>query len=101
MGTSQTHASPALVFVSVLFSFACASADDWPQWRGPNRDGICAETGLLKQWPPGGPRLLWKANGLGKGYSTLAVAGNRIFTMGDGEDSSFVIALNTADGQRV
>src|SRR5437899_10729980 len=72
-----------LICVWVFFSVACASADDWPQWRGPNRDGICAETGLLKQWPLGGPRLLWRATGLGNGYSTLAVVSNRIFTVGE------------------
>ena len=58
-------------------------AGDWPQWRGPNRDGICSETGLLKSWPEDGPALLWEVAGLGKGYSTLAIVDGRFYTMGD------------------
>jgi len=60
-----------------------ASAADWPQWRGPNRDGLCTETGLLKEWPDGGPPLLWTANGLGTGFSTVSIVGTTLFTMGD------------------
>src|ERR1041385_1035317 len=78
-----------------------AAAADWPQWRGPNRDAICSETGLLKQWPAGGPRLLWKANGLGEGYSTLAIAKGRIFTIGERGDASFVVAVDAHDGRPV
>ena len=51
-------------------------AADWPQWRGPNRDGISAETGLLKEWPKEGPRLLWQRKDVGDGYSTPAVVGD-------------------------
>jgi outer membrane protein assembly factor BamB len=88
-----------------LFVFLAASADvpaaetpDWPQFHGPNRDAKCTEVGLLEEWPEGGPKLLWKLEGLGKGYSTVAIAGGRIFTMGDrqhgGEESQFVIAYD-------
>ena len=52
--------------------------DDWPQWRGPSRDGVSQETGLLKEWPAEGPRLLWQAMDLGTGYSTPAVVGDRL-----------------------
>ena len=48
------------------------AAGDWPQWRGPNRDGKSAETGLLQSWPDGGPALLWKAAGLGVGYAGMS-----------------------------
>lgn len=58
-------------------------AADWPQWRGPQRDGVCAETGLLKRWPEAGPKLLWKSTGLGRGYSAPIVVGERIFLTGD------------------
>ena len=51
-----------------------ASAADWPQWHGPNRDNMSTESGLLKAWPDGGPKLLWVAEGLGKGFSTVSVA---------------------------
>ena len=49
-------------------------AGDWPQWRGPNRDDISTETGLLKSWPAGGPALAWKARGMGIGFSSVSIA---------------------------
>ena len=81
----------ALLAFSTLLSIRAA---DWPQWRGPARDGLSTETGLLRQWPAGGPPLAWKTNGLGPGYSTVAVAGDRVFTAGDDGESSFVHALD-------
>jgi outer membrane protein assembly factor BamB len=77
-----------------------ASTSDWPQWRGPERNGISKEVGLLKQWPADGPKLLWQVNGIGDGYSTPAVAGNRIYLMSNrGLDNEFVQALSTQDGK--
>jgi outer membrane protein assembly factor BamB len=67
---------------------------DWPQWRGPDRNGRSTETGLLKEWPKDGPPLLWRIDGLGKGYSSVSIAGGRIFTMGDRGQGQFVIALD-------
>ncbi len=75
--------------------------EDWPQWRGDRRDGISADKGLLKQWPTEGPALLWKASGLGKGFSSISIAGGRIYTMGDRESGQYVIALNLADGKEL
>ena len=79
---------------------------DWPQFNGPLRDRICREEGLLQQWPEGGPKLLWKLEGLGRGFSTVAIAGGRIFTMGDlGDDeqqeSQFVLAYDLHTRQRL
>ena len=74
-------------------------AADWPQWRGPARDDISTETGLLKQWPAGGPAQAWKATGLGAGLSGVSVAGGRVYTMGDGTDSSYLHALDEATGK--
>src|SRR5256885_418066 len=95
-----------LLFLSLTFSsflaftaLASAATGDWPQWLGPNRDGISAETGLLKQWPADGPPLAWKSDGVGKGYSTVSVVGTRIFTLGDKGEESFVVALNRTDGK--
>ncbi|MCX7886043.1 MAG: PQQ-like beta-propeller repeat protein [Verrucomicrobiae bacterium] len=76
-------------------------AGDWPQWHGPNRDNICRETGLLASWPPGGPPLVWKASGIGEGYSTVSVAGGRIYTMGDVGDSALLIALDFNTGKKL
>jgi outer membrane protein assembly factor BamB len=84
-----------------LAGVALAAPGDWPQFRGPNRDGASAETGLLKALPAGGPPLVWKATGLGVGYSTVSVVGNRIYTIGENATASYVIALNAADGKHV
>jgi outer membrane protein assembly factor BamB len=67
---------------------------DWPCWRGPNRDGKSPDTGLLKEWPEGGPELLWHADGLGEGYSTVAVSGGFIYTTGDIEEKLILSALD-------
>src|SRR5512138_3101803 len=91
----------AIASYLVLAANLMAARGDWPQWRGPNRDGISPETGLLKQWPAGGPSLAWKATGLGKGYSTVSVAGQRIYTAGDRGDANFVLALDAATGKEV
>ena len=71
----------------------------WPQWRGPNRDGISKETGLLKQWPAEGPPLVWKATGAGRGYSSFSLADGKLFTMGLRGDREFVIAFDIATGK--
>lgn len=76
-----------------------APAADWPQWRGPNRDGISSETGLLDSWPKGGPKLVWKAQGLGEGYSSFSVVGGRLFTQGQRGDQEFVLALDVNTGK--
>jgi outer membrane protein assembly factor BamB len=92
-----------LVWSLALFVCGAISAqgNDWPQWRGVNRDDICTETGLLQQWPAGGPRLLWKATELGAGYSGLAVVGPHIYTAGAKGEFTYVMALNAADGKQV
>ena len=72
---------------------------NWPQWRGPNRDGISKETGLLKQWPADGPPLVWKASGAGRGYSSFSVANGKLYTMGLRGNREFVIAFDVATGK--
>ncbi|HXC70448.1 MAG TPA: PQQ-binding-like beta-propeller repeat protein [Pyrinomonadaceae bacterium] len=72
---------------------------NWPQWRGPNRDGISKETGLLKQWPEGGPPLAWKATGAGRGYSSFSVANGKLYTMGLRGDREFVVAFDVTTGK--
>ena len=80
---------------------AVHAAADWPQWQGPDRTRISKETGLLKEWPAGGPRLIWTANNLGSGYGSMSVAGDRVYLQGARGNNSFVIALNRADGKEV
>jgi outer membrane protein assembly factor BamB len=86
-----------------IFSIAKSqktSTSDWPQWRGPERNGISRETGLLKQWPKDGPKLIWQANDLGDGFSTPSVAGSQIYLMSNrGMENEFVQALSTQDGK--
>ena len=73
---------------------------DWPQWRGPERDGTSKETGLLKQWPAAGPKLLWQVNDIGDGYATPVVVGSRIYVMSNrGMENEFVQALSAQDGK--
>jgi len=74
---------------------------DWPQWRGPNRDGRSPEKGLLKDWTNTKPPLAWQAEGLGSGYSGVAVAGDRIYTMGNHDGKAFMIALQKSTGDRI
>src|SRR5688572_11605503 len=92
--------------IGIAFIFLCSSIEiagqaggNWPQWRGPNRDGISKETGLLKQWPTEGPPLVWKATGAGRGYSTMSIANGRLFTMGLRGDREYVIAFDISTGK--
>ena len=97
--TKKMRATLGLVVMSVLLMEVLARADDWPQWRGPNRDGHSKETGLLKEWPKDGPRLIWQVKDLGGGYSTPSVAGGRIYVMTNkGLEDEFVTARDTKDG---
>jgi outer membrane protein assembly factor BamB len=91
------------IFVALCLSTVgfAQTAGDWPQWRGPNRDGISKETGLLKEWPADGPALVWKAKGAGGGYSSFAVTGGRIYTLGLRGDREYVIAFDVATGKEV
>jgi outer membrane protein assembly factor BamB len=87
--------------LSLCFSaVSVTKPSDWPQWRGPERNGISKETGLLKQWPAGGPKLLWQLNDIGDGFSGPSVVGTRIYLMSNrGMDNEFVQALSTQDGK--
>jgi outer membrane protein assembly factor BamB len=91
-------ASWTILLLSVA---APASGEDWPQWRGPQRDGISKEKGLLKEWPEDGPKLLWQVKDLGQGYSTPAVVGDRLYVISNkGLDEEYVEARNAAHGKQ-
>jgi outer membrane protein assembly factor BamB len=88
--------------LGVVLSSLTAAAADWPQWRGPNRDGVSKETGLLPEWPKDGPKLVWQLKDLGAGYGTPAIAGGRIYlVVNKGLQDELVIALNESDGKQV
>jgi outer membrane protein assembly factor BamB len=96
-------------FVVIVAAVVCsgveAIAGDWPSWRGPNRDDISTETGLLKSWPEGGPAKLWTSKDAGLGYSGFSIVGDVLFTMGaDGataESKEFVVAINAKTGEKL
>lgn len=73
-------------------------ANDWPQWQGPNRDGKSAETGLMQQWPEGGPKLRWTAKEVGLGYGSPSVVGDRMYLLGADDNGSFVQCLDVSTG---
>jgi len=73
---------------------AAGQTAEWPCWRGPSRDGKSPDTGLLKEWPKGGPELLWQARGLGNGYSTVAVSSGSVYTTGDVKDKLMLFAFD-------
>ncbi len=88
--------------ISVMLIASGALAIDWPQWRGPQRNGISAETGLLESWPKAGPKLLWQAKEIGRGYAAPAIVGERIYLLAnDGTENEFLQALGVKDGKRL
>jgi outer membrane protein assembly factor BamB len=78
---------------------ARANPADWPQWRGPARDGLSPDTGLLKSWASRKPKLLWTADGMGGGYASVTVAAGRIYTTGNQATGQAVTCVNAADGK--
>src|SRR5918997_3454973 len=102
----STRVLPSVLTALFLAAWCAAPASaqaggEWPQWRGPNRDGISKETGLLKQWPESGPPLVWKASGAGRGYSSLAASKGRLYTLGLRGDKEFVVAFDIKSGKEV
>ncbi len=100
-----------VLFLAILFSGealskkyfylnAAISAGDWPQWRGPNRDGISAETGLLKSWPATGPKVLWRT-GAGESYSAISVAQGRLYTLDGQSSNEIALCLDANTGKEI
>jgi len=87
---------PTGIILATISSQAAFGANDSPQWRGPNRAGIFPETQLLKEWPKDGPKLAWKVEGLGRGLSSLSIAGGKVLTMGGRKGGQWLIALDAA-----
>jgi len=91
----------ALLLVAAALRLAAnqGPSSEWSQWRGPNRDGISPDTGLLQEWPTGGPPVAWKATGLGGGYGTAVISGSRMFVQGLRGRETFVHSLSSTDGR--
>jgi len=97
--TSRLVAVIALGVASATFLPAQTTTGDWPQWRGPDRTGVSRETGLLQEWPSGGPAVAWSASGLGAGYGTVAVKGTRVFVQGLRGRQTMLHSLDRGDGK--
>src|SRR5262245_39629542 len=97
--------SVASVFVTALASSSLAATpSEWPTFRGPQRTAVAPDTGLLQSWPAQGPPLAWETLGAGRGYSSLAIAGGRIYTLGDAPSTAddkeeYLLCFNQADGK--
>ena len=92
-----------LINLSILWAVTLpVCATDWPQWRGPKRDGHSPETGLLQEWTKDGPKLLWQVKDIGSGYSTPSIVGERIYLLSnEGLENEFALALSARDGSRI
>ncbi|MDO9155078.1 MAG: PQQ-like beta-propeller repeat protein [Paludibacter sp.] len=86
-----------LLLITAIASFTFAASvfsQELVQWRGAERSGVYNETGLLKEWPAEGPKLLWHFDGLGRGFTSVTIANNKIYTTGESEGAGYVFALN-------
>ena len=90
-------------FLPVVFIIAIhlgVMADDWPQWRGPQRNGISTEKGWTDQWPKDGPPILWKAS-VGLGFSSCVVGSGRVYTMGHADNTDTVFCFDADSGRQI
>jgi outer membrane protein assembly factor BamB len=100
--TGRSSIAKLTVGFTILFLSSIVRADDWPQWRGPQRDGVSQEKGLLKEWPATGPKLIWHVTDLGSGFSTPSVVGNRLYLLSNnGTQDELVKALSAIDGKPI
>ncbi|MFN4261178.1 MAG: PQQ-binding-like beta-propeller repeat protein [Gemmataceae bacterium] len=86
--------------ICVLMMAVTALAADWPNWRGPNHNGISQETGWLDRWPEQGPPIAWQAE-VGVGFSAVSVSGGRLFTMGHGDGQDTVYCFDAVSGKPI
>jgi outer membrane protein assembly factor BamB len=86
-----------------VFAQFSTLAGEWPQFRGPERNAVSSDTGLLTEWPENGPPLVWEARGAGRGYASVAIVGDKLYTMGDGlsiadDEDEYVVCFRLTDG---
>jgi len=97
-----SHVRLAVLTAAVLCLAVAAWPEDYAQWRGPDRTGISSEKGLLRQWPEGGPKLVWQVTDIGFGFGSPAVAGNRVYLVSNkGLEEEYVQALDASTGKRI
>ena len=95
----QLAAATSVTTNSAVTQTSASRNFDWPCWRGPNQDGTSRETQLLRSWPSSGPQKLWTASNLGGGFSSVVVAGNQIFTLGDSGGATSIYCLERSTGK--
>src|SRR5207302_8684918 len=98
---SVSSSVPVFAFACGLLGSSGAGSFDWPQWRGPDRTDVSKETGLLKEWPAGGPKRVWLYKNAGNGYSGPAIVDGKLFTMGTRDGAEILIALNAETGEEL
>lgn len=91
--------SAVLCFIVCCLALARSNAGDWPQYRGPKRDDVSTEKGLLTTWSKGGPTLAWTFKNAGIGYSGPAIVGTTLYTIGGRQENDVLIAVDTQTGQ--
>jgi outer membrane protein assembly factor BamB len=90
-----------------FFAADIGRCEDWPTFRGSHRTAVATDKNLLASWPEDGPKLVWESSGAGRGYASLAVAGDKIFTLGDGlstkegDEDEYLIAFDRATGKQL
>ncbi len=89
-----------VLLTALIVQATSGRADDWPGWRGPFRDSISTETGLLRKWPEEGPAKVWTSQQAGAGYSSFAVVGDTLLTLGADDENDLIIALEVATGNK-
>jgi outer membrane protein assembly factor BamB len=87
------------LFIGLSIRSTCLLADDWPQFRGPDRTDVSRESGLLDRWPEGGPSQTWLYRNAGAGYSGPAIVDGQLLTMGDREGTTLLLALDASTGE--
>jgi outer membrane protein assembly factor BamB len=90
----------------IVFAQISTLSGAWPQFRGPERNAVSSDTGLLTEWPENGPPLVWQAHGAGRGYASVAIVGDKLYTMGDGlsiadDEDEYVVCFRVSDGTLV
>src|SRR5437868_4933254 len=93
-----------LLVLGCSLAWAASPEKTWPHFRGVDRTAVSQETGLLQEWPAGGPPLVWDAKGAGRGYASFAIADGRLYTLGDGlstveDKDEYLTCFDTADGR--
>ncbi len=97
---------PVVALASAMTWTAITPAGDWPTFRGPNRTSVTQNASLLQEWPSDGPKLVWDTSGAGRGYASVSIQGDKLFTLGDGlstasDKDEYLSAFNLATGKQL